>query len=608
MKAKLFSLFLTAASLLLSLSAATSVRAEDLRVEHRGLYPTIQSAIDYAALQMRSPTSVSFRILVKADTKPYNGPITPINGVPIIGDSTENTFIEGGTGPLINLNNVTSVEIRNFTFQNAPVGISVANSSGINITNNVFQMGTGGTAIQVQNSSITRIVNSTFFNNGTAISTNSDIEISNNIFSNNQLAISDQVLLRVLTYNYFYANTANGVVSLDPSNIPNNRVTIQDPLFVNRGEDFHLQPESPAKGSGNPSYKNSFDTTSDMGAYGGPNSDIPLLVTGLSSRLVPPDRIALSWNQSVNTAVTAYRIYYGTAPGSYSGIQAAEGPSPILTLATSANLSDLPITQPPAPEAPSLTIRPLNQALQLDWNLVPGATGYEIYQSSTPFTPSALPTAFIPIEGGNTTSYRLPGLSNGTPYFVAVRAVAQSTVYAAVTAVIDSSISPNQGSSNESGYSNEIREVLSPAVKSVSSQIESATPEAITPNPNLPNKGCFIATAAYGFYDAPQVQVLRKFRDSYLMTNAPGRSFVAWYYQHGPRGAAFINVHPWLKLPVRLALLPLIAFAMFLVNTTPLVKLLVVVLAVLCTAHSIKRINVMRKIQINMLVQSGGQP
>jgi hypothetical protein len=69
---------------------------------------------------------------------------------------------------------------------------------------------------------------------------------------------------------------------------------------------------------------------------------------------------------------------------------------------------------------------------------------------------------------------------------------------------------------------------------------------------------CFIATAAYGSYLHPQVQVLRQFRDEWLLTNAPGRAFVTAYYRFSPPLADFIAQHEVLKLLVRLLLAPLI--------------------------------------------------
>ena len=69
---------------------------------------------------------------------------------------------------------------------------------------------------------------------------------------------------------------------------------------------------------------------------------------------------------------------------------------------------------------------------------------------------------------------------------------------------------------------------------------------------------CFIATAAYGSYLHPQVQLLRNFRDEYLLTNAPGRAFVAFYYRHSPPLADFIARHAVLRGVTRLVLTPVV--------------------------------------------------
>ncbi len=82
-------------------------------------------------------------------------------------------------------------------------------------------------------------------------------------------------------------------------------------------------------------------------------------------------------------------------------------------------------------------------------------------------------------------------------------------------------------------------------------------------------KGCFIATAAYGSPLHPHLDILRDFRDKYLMPNGFGRKLVELYYIYSPSIANFIAKHKLLKVAVRINLLPMIAFSFLIVNFSP---------------------------------------
>lgn len=69
---------------------------------------------------------------------------------------------------------------------------------------------------------------------------------------------------------------------------------------------------------------------------------------------------------------------------------------------------------------------------------------------------------------------------------------------------------------------------------------------------------CFIATAAWGSWMDPHVRSLRAFRDEVLMSSAPGRAFVAFYYRHSPPVAALIGRHEGLRAATRAALAPVV--------------------------------------------------
>lgn len=52
---------------------------------------------------------------------------------------------------------------------------------------------------------------------------------------------------------------------------------------------------------------------------------------------------------------------------------------------------------------------------------------------------------------------------------------------------------------------------------------------------------CFVATAAYGDYDHPDVLTLRALRDGHLVKSAAGRAFIRTYWVIGPVAARFVR-------------------------------------------------------------------
>lgn len=66
-----------------------------------------------------------------------------------------------------------------------------------------------------------------------------------------------------------------------------------------------------------------------------------------------------------------------------------------------------------------------------------------------------------------------------------------------------------------------------------------------------PQQGCFIATAAYGSYDHPDVMAFRGFRDRCLDRTAPGQWLIRQYYRYSPPAAQWLVRHPLCRKMVR---------------------------------------------------------
>jgi hypothetical protein len=92
---------------------------------------------------------------------------------------------------------------------------------------------------------------------------------------------------------------------------------------------------------------------------------------------------------------------------------------------------------------------------------------------------------------------------------------------------------------------------------------------SITANFGKSGLQCFIATAAYGTSMAEEIEILRQFRDKYLLTNPLGQALVDLYYSISPPIADLITEHPSLKPIVRAGLLPAVAVSVAAVITTP---------------------------------------
>jgi len=74
---------------------------------------------------------------------------------------------------------------------------------------------------------------------------------------------------------------------------------------------------------------------------------------------------------------------------------------------------------------------------------------------------------------------------------------------------------------------------------------------------------CFVATAAYGDWQHPDVEFLRWYRDNILSKSAIGRAFTRFYWKVGPHMAELVKPSPFLRQTARAGLGKLVAHLKF---------------------------------------------
>ncbi|MFH0871048.1 MAG: fibronectin type III domain-containing protein [bacterium] len=183
--------------------------------------------------------------------------------------------------------------------------------------------------------------------------------------------------------------------------------------------------------------------------------------------------------------------------------------------------------------------------LAWDRNPEPDIAGYRVYYGTTSGSYS------YDVDVGPVTSCAISGLQPKTTYYFAIKA------YNALGDISDYSTEirypfSNQYNPGEIVASSSTGDLSGSSVSGEDSSSSSGS------GGGSAGGGCFIATAAYGSYMAPEVMALREFRDSRLLTNAPGRAFVRFYYRTSPPVARFIHDHEILRTMARWTLTPVI--------------------------------------------------
>ena len=207
----------------------------------------------------------------------------------------------------------------------------------------------------------------------------------------------------------------------------------------------------------------------------------------------------------------------------------------------------------------------LGSTITVEGQTIPAYRAYRTYGSSSFFSQetNAIVNLICELQKYTLT---ISATTGGTTDPVSGTYIHDSGTDVSVQATANSGYNFTGWSGDASGTTNPIT-ITMDSDKSVTANFE-AIPEPPEPADGGDGKkgGCFIATAAYGSPLHPHIDILRDFRDQYLMTNKVGQALVNFYYKYSPGIANFISKYKILKTAVRIHLRPLISLSYLIVH------------------------------------------
>jgi hypothetical protein len=122
----------------------------------------------------------------------------------------------------------------------------------------------------------------------------------------------------------------------------------------------------------------------------------------------------------------------------------------------------------------------------------------------------------------------------------------------------------------KAGYSSsqgQTQFTILPKTTVISSSSSTPSSSSSSSQSSGPPSPCFIATATYGSEIAPEVALLRYFRDAQVLRTSAGRNFMqafnAFYYSFSPQVASFISANGIVRSSMKVILYPMIGILFF---------------------------------------------